>query len=196
VLLCVPDSAVEAVARSITPSGSRAVLHCSGSLGLDVLDPAPRRGSVHPLASLPDTATGAERLAGAWYAVCGDGLAADVVDALGGTAVEVPDGNRAAYHAAAAVASNHLVALLGQAERIARSAGVPLEAYRRLASESLEGAFERDPATVLTGPVARGDWETVRRHLDALDPSEREGYLAMARMAARLVGRELPDSWG
>jgi predicted short-subunit dehydrogenase-like oxidoreductase (DUF2520 family) len=193
VLLCVPDSAVAQVARGLAPSEGRVVAHCSGSLGLDVLDPAPRRASVHPLASLPDAAVGAARLVGAWFAVSGDPVASEVVGALRGHVVALDDADRATYHAAAAIASNHLVALMGQVERVANSAGVPLEAYRRLALESLEGAFDTAPAEALTGPVARGDWDTVRRHLVAIPVEERPAYLAMAAEAARLAGREVPE---
>jgi predicted short-subunit dehydrogenase-like oxidoreductase (DUF2520 family) len=193
VLLCVPDSAVGGVAAGIEPSADRVVLHCSGSLGLDVLDPAPARASVHPLASLPDAGTGARRLSGCWFAVAGDPFAAAIAAALGGTAVEVGDADRASYHAAAAIASNHLVALLGQVARVAAEAGVPLEAYRRLATETLEGAFDLGPAAALTGPVSRGDWDTVRRHLDAIPAVERPAYLAMLGEAARLAGREVPE---
>lgn len=193
VLLCVPDSSVSDVASHIPASDDRVVAHCSGVLGLDALAPAPRRATLHPLASLPDGDTGARRLAGGWFAVSGDRMGQELVEALGGQFVEVDDDRRAAYHAAAAIASNHLVALMGQVERVAADAGVPLDAYRRLATESLNGAFDASPQEVLTGPVARGDWETVAAHLEALDPEERDAYLAMARQAALLAGRELPE---
>lgn len=193
VLLCVPDSSVTEVASRITPSGDRVVAHCSGALGLDVLAPAPRRATVHPLASLPDAETGAGRLAGGWFAVSGDRIVKELVESLGGHFVEVDDESRTAYHAAAAIASNHLVALMGQVARVAAQAGVPLDAYRRLANESLNGAFDTSPPEALTGPVSRGDWDTVAAHLEALDPRERDAYLAMAHQAALLAGRELPD---
>ncbi len=199
VLCCVPDTAVQELAASWPVHPATLVIHCSGSLGLDVLHPHPRRASVHPLVSLVDGSTGALSLSGAWFGVAGDPGALDVVEALGGNAVEVPDELRGAYHAAAAIASNHLVALLGQVERVAAQVGVPLEAYLALAGGSLANAAERGPAGALTGPVARGDWSTVRRHLDSIDRSERPAYLAMAAQAARLVGTELPavliDDW-
>ena len=111
-----------------------------------------------------------------------------MVDALEGTAVQVPDGDRVVYHAAAVVASNHLVALMGQVERLAGAVDVPLEAFLALARGALDNVAATDPATALTGPVARGDWGTVQRHLDAIDPGEREAYRVMAEQAARLVG--------
>ena len=192
VLLCVPDAQVAAVAASIEPVEGTVVAHCAGSLGLDVLDPHPDRATLHPLVSLPSPELGAARLRGAWFGISGDPIAARVVESLGGRAVEVADEDRAAYHAAAVVASNHLVALLGQVERIAADVGVPLEAFLALASGSLDNVAALGPSAALTGPVARGDWATVRRHLDAIPPTERGAYLEMVRAAAALAGRDVP----
>lgn len=186
VLLAVPDAAVAAVARSLAP-GDAVVAHVAGSLGLDVLAPHLRTASVHPLVSLPDAELGARRLTSAWFAVAGDPVATDVVDALGGRAVAVADEDRTAYHAAAAVAANHLVALLGQVERLARTVGVPLEAYLDLARGALDNVGEVGPAAALTGPVARGDRATVARHLAAIPADERATYAMLAEAAQRLV---------
>ncbi len=95
-------------------------------------------------------------------------------------------------HAAAVVASNHLVALMGQVQRIGAAAGVPLQAYLDLAAGTLDNVAELGPQAALTGPVSRGDWATLRRHLAAIEPSERPAYLALAEAAARLAQRELP----
>jgi predicted short-subunit dehydrogenase-like oxidoreductase (DUF2520 family) len=180
------------VAAAITPQDDTVVAHCAGSLGLDVLAGHTRVGSVHPLVALATPALGADRLVGAWFGVAGDPLVHDVVAALDGHPVEVPDGHRAEYHAAAVVASNHLVALLGQVERIAAGAGVPLEAYLDLVRGTVDNVADLGPAAALTGPVARGDWDTVDRHLDALADDERPAYEALAGEAARLAGRERP----
>jgi predicted short-subunit dehydrogenase-like oxidoreductase (DUF2520 family) len=192
VLLCVPDSAVAEVSRQIPPSPRRVVAHCAGALGLAPLAPHPRRGSVHPLVALTDPERGAEALLGAWFAVAGDPSVADVVVALGGSQVEVGDEHRVAYHAAAVVASNHLVALMGQVQRLAEPIGVPLDAYLQLARGALDGVAEVGPHAALTGPVARGDWHTVLAHLATIPESERPAYRAMAAAAARLVGAALP----
>src|SRR5439155_6907711 len=142
----------------------------------DVLDPHPRRAAIHPLRSLPTSDTD---LNGAWFAVAGDPVGDEIVDALGGHRVHVDDGDRAAYHAAACMASNHLVALLGQVERVAGTSGVPFEAYLDLAGATLDNVAELGPAAALTGPAARGDLNTIERHLAALDPSERPAYEAL-----------------
>ena len=158
----------------MAPVEGTVVAHLAGSLGLDVLAPHPRRAALHPLVSLPDAEVGARRLrAGAWFAVAGDppgslALMEALVADLGGRSFTVADADRAAYHAAAAIASNHLVALLGQVERVAAGAGVPLEAYLDLVRATLDNVAEMGPAAALTGPVARGDWATVERHRAAL----------------------------
>ncbi|MBK9180263.1 MAG: DUF2520 domain-containing protein [Acidimicrobiales bacterium] len=187
-VLATPDGGVGTVASAVRPEPRTVVAHLSGALGLDVLAPHPRRASVHPLVALPDAEVGALRLAsGAWFAVAGDPMAAEVVAALGGRALAVPDDRRVAYHAAACIASNHLVALLGQVARVAAAAGVPLDAYLDLVRATVDNVALLGPHAALTGPVARGDLATVARHLEALDPDEREAYEAMAGLARRLV---------
>lgn len=186
-VLAVPDAAVGAVARSIDP-GDAVVLHVAGALGLDVLADHDDVASVHPLVAIPDPERGADRLASAaWFAVAGHAAAREVVDALGGRPIVVSDPDRVAYHAAASIAANHLVALLGQVDRIAATVGVPLDAYLDLARGSLDDVAAVGPAAALTGPVARRDWETVTRHLEALDPLERPAYAMLADAARRLV---------
>ena len=169
------------------------VAHCAGSLGLDVLAPHRRRASIHPLVALPSAERGAELLRGAWFAVAGDPALRSIVEALEGLSVDVADDDRTAYHAAAVIASNHLVALLGQVERIARGLGIPLDAYLDLVRGTVDNVERLGAAEALTGPVARGDWDTVRRHLDDLPIEDRATYVALAREAARLVGRAVPD---
>ena len=186
VLLAVPDGAVAEVAAAIRP-GAAVVAHLAGSLGLDVLTGHERVASVHPLVALPDAERGAARLRGAWFATAGDPLVDDVVAALEGRSVAVADAHRVAYHAAAVVASNHLVALLGQVERIAAAIDVPLDAYLDLARGALDDVASVGPAAALTGPVSRGDWGTVSRHVEALPASERPTYVVLADAARRLA---------
>ncbi len=185
-ILAVPDGTVADVAASITP-GEAVLLHLAGSLGLDALPGHPRVASVHPLVSLPDVERGSSNLRGSWFAVAGDPAAtSEIVGALDGREVPVADADRVAYHAAAAIAANHLVALLGQVERIAASIDVPLEAYLDLARGALDNVAAVGPAAALTGPVARDDWATVARHLDAIPDDERSAYSALADAARRL----------
>jgi predicted short-subunit dehydrogenase-like oxidoreductase (DUF2520 family) len=183
-LLATPDGAVADVAAAVRPIDTTVVAHLAGSLGIEALAGHPRRAAVHPLRSIPTPATD---LQGAWFAVAGDPLADRVVDDLGGHRIAVADADRAAYHAAACMASNHVVALLGQVERVAATAGVPLEAYLDLVRQTVDNVAMLGPVEALTGPVRRGDEATVARHLRAIDPSERPAYEALADAARRLV---------
>jgi predicted short-subunit dehydrogenase-like oxidoreductase (DUF2520 family) len=191
-ILATPDDQVAGVAARIAPVPSTLVLHLSGALGLDALAPHPRRGSLHPLVPLPTPEVAAERLrSGISFAVAGDPAVSDLVEALGGRAFAVDDDHRTEYHAAAAIAANHLVALVGQVERVAAVAGLPLSAFAGLLRAATEDALSLSPADALTGPAARGDWETVERHRRALARmagarTELAAYDAMVGLARRL----------
>jgi predicted short-subunit dehydrogenase-like oxidoreductase (DUF2520 family) len=186
-VIATPDPVIADVAAQVRPVATTVVAHLAGALGLDVLAGHPRRAAVHPLVAIPDAGTGADRLAaGAWFAVTGDPLATRVVSDLGGRAFTVADEERTRYHAAAVIASNHLVALLGQVARVAPD-GVPLAAFLDLVRGTVDNVERLGPADALTGPVARGDWATVERHLAALPADERPAYEALAEAARRLV---------
>ena len=192
VVIATPDAVVADVAAAIRP-GRAVVAHVAGSLGLDVLAPHDRRAALHPLMSLPDAEIGAERLTVGWFAVAGDPLVADLATALGGRTFEIADDDRALYHAAAAVASNHLVALLGHAQRLGASVGVPADALLVLALGSAENAVALGPAAALTGPAARGDEATLVAHREAIGrraPRELAAYEAMLAEARRLAAME------
>ena len=184
VIVATPDVNVAAVAAAIDPVDATVVAHLAGSLGLDALAPHARRASIHPLVSI---SSGDTDLRGAWFAVAGDELASHAVADLDGRLVAVDDADRATYHAAACIASNHLVALLGQVERVARTAGVPLDAFLALSRQTLDNVERVGPRAALTGPVARGDEETLARHRAALDASELPAYDALVDQARRLA---------
>jgi predicted short-subunit dehydrogenase-like oxidoreductase (DUF2520 family) len=198
VVVGTPDAAVAATAEALAPSlrPGAVVVHLAGALGLDPFDalvaarPDVRIAAVHPLQTFPGNPDDADRLAGAWFALEGDPAANDLVTALGGRPFAVTD--RTLYHAAAVVASNHAVALLGQVARLAAAAGAPLEAFAPLVAAATANAVEHGAAAALTGPVARGDAVTVALHLDALPHDERAAYRALAREALRLTGRVDP----
>jgi predicted short-subunit dehydrogenase-like oxidoreductase (DUF2520 family) len=193
VLIATPDAAVADVAAAVEPSRTAVVAHLAGSMGLDAVAHHPRPAALHPLVALPDASVGARRLlAGCWFAVAGDPVVRQVVDDLNGKAFEVADRDRAAYHAAAVVASNHLVALLGQAERLGAQAGVPLAAFLDLVRATVDNVDELGPAAALTGPAARGDEATIERHLDAIAAAEHPAYRALADEARRLAGHTVP----
>jgi len=187
VLIATPDAVIADVAAAIEP-GEAVVLHCSGATGIDVLCSHNRCGSIHPLMALPDEVIGAERLAsGGWFAVAGDAITEQLVDVLNGRHFHVGDDQRALYHATAAVAANHVVALLGQVERLAAQVGVPLPAFLAMSALSIDDVATKGAAAALTGPAARGDLATLDAHRAALPPSEQELYDALVVAAQALA---------
>ena len=193
-VIATPDSAIAEVAARVEPEPGTVVVHLSGALGLDVLSPHRRRASLHPLVPLPSPEVGRVRLrSGITFAVAGDPVAADLAGVLGGSIVVVDDEHRAAYHAAACIAANHLVALMGQVERVAASAGLDLDTFVGLARAALTDVAELGPASALTGPAARGDEATLERHRQSLDAAEIPGYDAGVALARRLASDRPPS---
>ena len=201
-LLCVPDGQITPAAEAIAPAVPplRFVGHVSGATGLDALAPCVERGaaafSLHPLQTVPDAESD---LRGAPCAIAGSGpnaeaLARTLAERVGMRPFAVPEEHRAAYHAAAVIASNFLVALEESAAELLAEAGVD-DARALLAPLVLRAASnwaERGGAA-LTGPIARGDSETVARHLEAIDelaPELRAMYEALAERTAALAARE------
>jgi predicted short-subunit dehydrogenase-like oxidoreductase (DUF2520 family) len=185
-VIATPDAAIAEVAAAVRP-GDAVVAHLSGSLGLGALAPHARRAAVHPLVALPNPEVGARRLVGATFAVTGDPIGHAVVAALGGTLLDLADEDRVAYHAAACIASNHLVALLGQVERVAAQARIPLSAYLDLVRSTVENVADLGPAAALTGPAARGDADTIARHLETIDAEDRAAYAVLAEQCRSLA---------
>lgn len=194
VLLCVRDDVIAATSRRLRVSSSTVVAHVAGSRGLDVLGDHERVGSLHPLATLPDAVIGARRLRGGVFALEGDELLVDVVASLEGRVITVPSRQRTLYHATAAAAANHLVALLGHVEALAGATGLDLRDFLALAQQALEDVVRVGPARALTGPASRGDAATLEAHRLAVPLEERATYALLADRARRLAGEE-PLSW-
>lgn len=175
VLLCVPDSEIAAAAESVGSGDGRARLigHVSGATSLEPLRAAGADGcfSLHPLQTLPHERTDLE---GAPAAVAGSTAeareaATGLAVALGMIPFEVREADRVAYHAAASMASNFLVTLEQSAAELLGGIGVenPRQVLAPLVRRSLENWISDGPEA-LTGPIARGDEATVRRHREAL----------------------------
>lgn len=184
VLLCVPDAAISTVAASIEIGPW--VAHVSGATPLAQLAPHIRRFSLHPLQTFT-TARGAEQIDGAWAAVTAEteeaaSVARELADTLGLRAFDLADHRRATYHAGAVMASNFLVTLYRAASAALVSAGAPPEALVPLMRRTIDNGFD------LTGPIARGDLETVRAHMAALRrdlPEFETMYRALAEVTRR-----------
>lgn len=187
-----PDAVIAEVAAAIEPSDARVVVHLSGSLGLDVLAPHPRRASVHPMMALPDGDTGARRLldhGNFALNAAGDPIGQVIVDALGGRAITLPDDPdaRARHHAACCVAGNYVTTVLGLVEQLATEAGVPVDAYLDLARGAIDNVAEIGAAAALTGPVSRGDHATVDRHRAVVPDVHRAFHEALIASAEELA---------
>jgi predicted short-subunit dehydrogenase-like oxidoreductase (DUF2520 family) len=224
VWLCVPDDAVAKVERSLAQKSDwkgRVALHSSGALASDEMAALRRRGalaaSVHPLmtfvagsrqAGLSRTGllhTGSQpSLAGVPFAIEGDAPAVRasraIVKELGGKAYTIRRQDKVAYHAWGTFASPLLTALLATTEHVAAAAGVNRrEAKRRMLpilQQTLANYVALDAAGSFSGPIVRGDVETIRRHLRVLRkvPEAGEVYAALAKAAVRyLPGRRKPQ---
>jgi predicted short-subunit dehydrogenase-like oxidoreductase (DUF2520 family) len=183
VLLCVPDAAIRERAAA-TPPGPW-IAHVSGATPLAALDPHVRRFTLHPLQTFT-LRRGPDQLDGAWAAVAAEGPEGRargfwLADQLGLRPFEIADESRVLYHAAAAIASNYLVTLYRAAARLCEAAGAPPEALVPLMRRTIDNGFE------LTGPIARGDWQTVEAHLEAIRkaaPELEPMYRALAKVTS------------
>ena len=203
VLIATPDDAIGSVAAELAREGAitrdQVVLHLSGLLDRNALLPLEETGaacgSFHPLQSVAEAATAAERLKGAYVGIEGDDRALVAAERLANTLrmipVRIPASAKPAYHAGAAFVANYTVALVGVAERLARGAGVSPEIAARIYLPLLGGAVANlnalGPAGSLTGAVRRGDEQTIRAHLKALSPEDRILYRTVSLAAITLA---------
>jgi predicted short-subunit dehydrogenase-like oxidoreductase (DUF2520 family) len=203
ILIAVPDDAIPDVVRELAESAvlrrDHAVLHTSGVQDRAVLEPLTRTGaavgSLHPLQTIADPATAASALRGAYAAVEGDerasALASELARAVGAIPFSISGAHKARYHAAAAMVANFGVGVVALAGRLARSAGVGESLAGRIYLPLLLGTIRNiealGPRGALTGPIRRGDLQTIQRHLAALGPAEREAYCALGKVTLELA---------
>jgi len=200
VLLTVPDDVLPGLVAGLASTGAplsgRMLAHASGRHGLAVLEPAVRQGAMplalHPVMTFTGRPDDVDRLAGISFGVTAPGPLRPVAEALvmemGGEPVVIAEEDRDLYHAALAGAANHLVTLVVQACDLLAEAGVPNppRMLGPLLGAALDNALRLGDAA-LTGPVARGDADTVAGHVAALRaaaPEALPAYLALARLTA------------
>lgn len=202
-ILAVPDDAIPSVIEPLRLYSGQALVHTSGLLGAEVLQPTLAAGSqigaFHPLVSFTaDVERSVAAIQGSTIALEGDarlmGLLADLAEAIGGLPVRLPRGSKAAYHAAAVLASGGLIALLDAIVNLGAAAGLDergsLAVYGRLIEQTLANARSAGVAASLTGPITRGDGGTLEAHLTALSrlaPDVMDLYLAAARREVRIA---------
>jgi predicted short-subunit dehydrogenase-like oxidoreductase (DUF2520 family) len=203
VLLTVPDDVLAEMAHALAGQGAApegcSAFHCSGALSVEVLAPLHARGyhvgSIHPLQSLAHPISGAELLPGSWFAISGEpealGTARRLVAELDGDTLSIPVSKRPLYHAAAVVASNYLPVLTALAARLLVLAGAEedeaVPALLPLMRGTLANIGELGLGSALTGPIARGDVETIRLHLRSLPEREARLYRELGREAIELA---------
>jgi len=195
-LLSVPDDALVSVAETLAGYGiahGALVFHASGACDAALLAPlrmhGARLGSLHPAYSFADPTRAAAEFSGTLCALEGDADAcaalAELAQRLGGRSFCLAPGGKVAYHAALSIASNYLVTLTGLALSVAQQAGIEsalrTDLIGSLMKNSLHNALTMGAEAALTGPIARGDLNTVARHLQVLTGLERETYLALGR---------------
>ena len=177
-----PDDAIGGVAHALAEAGMRsgAALHTCGARGPDELcalaGAGVSCGCLHPLQTVASPEEGVRALPGVAFAVDGEGeasrWASEIVQLLGGLPLRIAPSARPLYHAAAVMAGNYVIVLISAAAMLMKEAGVDesaaLRALGPLAQTSLENALRLGPAPALTGPVRRGDADTVAAHLDAI----------------------------
>jgi predicted short-subunit dehydrogenase-like oxidoreductase (DUF2520 family) len=211
-LLTVPDDMLANVVTMLSASGAiregQYVVHTSGRHGLAVLQPAADLGAhviaLHPAMTFTGTDLDLTRLAGCAFGVTADqpgttAMAEALVSDLRGRIVWVPEDKRTLYHAGLAHGANHLVTLVTEAMELLRASGAedPAATLRPLLTAALDNALNLGDAA-LTGPIVRGDVETVRAHvreISANAPDTLPSYVAMARATANRAvvdGRLLP----
>jgi len=191
VFLTVPDHAIAAVCESLRWNGQSAV-HCSGAAEVSLLKAAGASiGGLHPLVMFADPEVSARNIAGAAIAVEADEPLSSklraMVQALGARLLVIPPGARAAYHGGAHFAAAFVCASVTTGVDIYRRIGISEEDALAALLGLLRGATDAmahsGPARAMAGSIARGDLDTVKRHVEALerlDPRLREFYCAMA----------------
>jgi len=208
ILITTPDDQLAETAERLATTTSRALskrrsrrartaLHCSGALSSDILSPLAkagwRTGAMHPLVSISEAVQGAERLSGAYFCVEGDRQALRLARALvldmEGQSFAINKTDKALYHAAAVMASGHVVALFDIALKMLALCGLTERKAQAVLLPLLESITqnlkERDPAHSLTGTFARADTATMRRHLEALRSVEIKDALEVYRLLGR-----------
>jgi len=200
-----PDSAIRETAEKLAEKGAyfkgQVVAHMSGSLRADVLSPAWDFGafvlSIHPLQSCADVEQGVKNLSRAVFSLEGDREGIEVgkriVEAVGGRYFILSGEDKALYHAALCVVSNYLVALFSMGSQMLLAAEMEetllAEALLPLMEGTLENLKHLKPPAALTGPIARGDAETVEAHIRALKdkvPQYLEAYQLLGMEALKL----------
>ena len=200
ILLAIPDDVLAEVVSGLAATNAVSpgtfVLHLSGRYGIDILRPLTEQGclplALHPVMTFTGTSIDLNRLSACPFGVTTHQTLRPVAETLvmemGGEPVWVPEASRSLYHAALTFGANNLMTLVNQTSELLETAGIsnPEALVAPLLSASLDNAL-RNGDSALTGPIARGDAQTVREHLRVLanfDPAVNQAYRSLARLTA------------
>jgi predicted short-subunit dehydrogenase-like oxidoreductase (DUF2520 family) len=208
-LIATPDNQISAAAKALAAHGklnsAQTVFHCSGALTAAALGAAApaRLASIHPILSFAQPEQAISNFAGTWCGAEGEAEALarliPAFEALGARVVPVESNKKILYHAAAVIGSNYLVTLMEAALQAYEAAGIAradaMQMLKPLAGGALDNALRVGPAQALSGPIARGDWETVRRQEQALRTTQAslaDFYSELARRTEMLASAPPP----
>lgn len=181
IFITTPDNAIGIVAAEVKWRLGQSVVHCSGADSTDVLEPARKSGTwvgaFHPLQTFASVQRAVENMPGSTFAIEAEepllSTLQELATALGGHGIDLKAGDKVIYHAAAVMACNYLVTLVKLATDLWQTFGVPPREATRALLPLLRGTINNIETVgipgCLTGPVARGDAETIKKHLDALE---------------------------
>jgi len=199
IVIAVRDHAIEEVAGQIAPvarNAAASAVHLSGATPISALAPFSAQGlavgSLHPLQTMPTPDRGARSLTGSWMAVTADEPLRSELRAfaasIGGIPFDLRDVDRTTYHAAAAAAANFPIAAFSIAQRLLETTDVPFEALRPLVDRVVANVFELGPVASLTGPIARGDVDTIDAQIHAVRAAAPDLVAAFEAMVSATAG--------
>jgi predicted short-subunit dehydrogenase-like oxidoreductase (DUF2520 family) len=208
IILTLPEDVVESVVEELTDSEiewkEKFVFHCSGLLTTEYLMPLEKRGalvaSIHPVQSFPQKKPNLKSFEGIYFGLEGNRdaleLAIKIVRQLGGQHFILEAQNKPLYHAACSMASNFLATLLDTAKELLSKASlddsIASQVLMPLVQGTLQNVKKFDASTALTGPIVRGDEESIARHIQALQkfPELRDLYIEIALRSLQIAKRD------
>jgi len=191
-----PDGAIGSVVSGIKWRQGQSVVHCSGADSIAVLEPASEQGSLtggfHPLQTFASVQQAIDNVPGSTFALEAEepllATLKDIATALDGTWIKLKASDKVLYHAAAVIACNYLVTLVKLATDLWETFDVPTNQAARALMPLLQGTLNNIQNVgipqCLTGPIARGDSGTIKKHLAALEdaaPSVFSTYRELGR---------------
>ncbi|MFA5375312.1 MAG: DUF2520 domain-containing protein [Dehalococcoidia bacterium] len=199
VFITSPDDVIAPIAASLKWHSGHSVVHCSGAASLDILAPAredgANTGAMHPLQTFAGVSQAIDNIPGSTFGIEADeplfSTLRDMALALGGTWIKLGPGDKVLYHAAAVLSCNYLITLVKLATDLYKSFGVEPQQATQALMPLLQGTLNNISnigiPECLTGPIARGDTGTIRKHISALEQSSSEALSTYLEMGLQTI---------